>query len=457
MNPLHFCVKHIISVDILILLTSVYTVVSLIMVSLVMLNGAYSYTSTYANQIVLTDPSLKADPVYQGLKFPTGMTFIGQNDLLVIEKNNGTVRRIVNWSMLPDILLKVNVSTIGERGMLGIASVKNNKSSTFVFLYFSESKTEDGKKPIANRLYRYELVDNKLINPFLIFQAPIFPGPQHNGGKMTIGPDKKIYLVTGDLNPYANKSIYTQMENRIDGASGDGRGGVLKLSQNGNSSKETNGFLGKSYPLNRYYAYGIRNSFGIDFDPVTGKLWDTENGIFKNDEINLVEPGFNSGWAKIQGMAPRHFNQSILFNFGGKGKYSDPEFVWKYSVGPTAIKFMNSKKLGKSYFHDLLVGDFHNGNLYFFDLDPERTGLKLNGTLLDKIANNATDLDNVILGKGFGGITDIEMGPDGYPYVLALNTGGPNCPVRSQIEHCVRYSSPLEGTIYKLAKSVILR
>ena len=54
--------------------------------------------------------------------------------------------------------------------------------------------------------------------------------------------------------------------------------------------------------MNLYYAYGIRNSFGIDFDPVTGKLWDTENGPGYGDEINLVKPGFNSGWGKIQGM-----------------------------------------------------------------------------------------------------------------------------------------------------------
>ena len=60
--------------------------------------------------------------------------------------------------------------------------------------------------------------------------------------------------------------------------------------------------IGDEDPLNKYYAYGIRNSFGIDFDPVTGKLWDTENGPGYGDEINLVEPGFNSGWSKVQGI-----------------------------------------------------------------------------------------------------------------------------------------------------------
>ena len=61
--------------------------------------------------------------------------------------------------------------------------------------------------------------------------------------------------------------------------------------------------LGNTYPLNLYYAYGIRNSFGFDFDPVTGNIWDTENGPGEGDEINLVEPGFNSGWHEVHGMA----------------------------------------------------------------------------------------------------------------------------------------------------------
>ena len=56
----------------------------------------------------------------------------------------------------------------------------------------------------------------------------------------------------------------------------------------------------------RYYAYGMRNSFGMDFDPVTGKLWDTENGPWWADEINIVEPGFNSGWKKVQGLSYMH-------------------------------------------------------------------------------------------------------------------------------------------------------
>lgn len=93
-----------------------------------------------------------------------------------------------------------------------------------------------------------------------------------------------------------------------------------------------------------YYAYGIRNSFGLGFDPVTGKLWDTENGPGNSDEINLVESGFNSGWQQVMGLVKDEegFDVSDLVDFNGNGRYRDPELVWLNTAGPTALLFMTS-------------------------------------------------------------------------------------------------------------------
>jgi glucose/arabinose dehydrogenase len=114
----------------------------------------------------------------------------------------------------------------------------------------------------------------------------------------------------------------------------------LRLTQDG--QPVSSGILGQEQPLNFYYAYGIRNSFGMDFDPVTGNLWDTENGPDYGDEINLVQPGFNGGWKKVQGMSSTEgkFEENSLVNFGGKGNYSDPEFVWNVPTSPTALEFV---------------------------------------------------------------------------------------------------------------------
>ncbi|HEV2876650.1 MAG TPA: PQQ-dependent sugar dehydrogenase, partial [Nitrososphaeraceae archaeon] len=184
------------------------------------------------------------------------------------------------------------------------------------------------------------------------------------------------------------------------------------------------GILGESGISKKYYAYGLRNSFGMDFDSVSGKLWDTENGASYGDEINFIEPGFNSGWLQIQGAAPVDFEFEDLINFQGKGNYSDPEFVWTDTVGPTAIKFLGSDTLGNQYRNDIFVSDITQGNIYHFDLTGNRTNLILNGLLADKVSNNSTENQDIIFGEGFGGISDLEVGPyDGYLYVVSLGHG----------------------------------
>ena len=112
-----------------------------------------------------------------------------------------------------------------------------------------------------------------------------------------------------------------------------------------------------------------------------------------------------------------------LVDFAGKGKYRAPEFTWFNTIGPTAIKFLNSDKLGKQYENNIFVGDFNNGNLYRFKLNQERTGLSLEGPLADKIANNIYEREQAVFAHGFGGITDLQVGPDGYLYILSIGEG----------------------------------
>jgi glucose/arabinose dehydrogenase len=176
-----------------------------------------------------------------------------------------------------------------------------------------------------------------------------------------------------------------------------------------------------------YYAYGIRNSFGIDWDPLTGNMWDSENGPNFGDELNLVLPGFNSGWAKVQGFwqpdienkGPLNLDPKDLESFDGRGKYSSPEFVWLNPVAPSAIKFLDSEKYGPEYKNDLLAGDANYGNIYDFNLDEQRINLNLIGKLSDKIADNVNEMNDVIFAKGFGKVTDMEIDLDGYLYVLS--------------------------------------
>ena len=369
---------------------------------------------------VLIDPSLKVEPVFSdGLKGPTtSMAFLGPNDILVLEKNTGKVQRILNGNLQEKPLLQANVSTEVELGMLGIAISKNQAGKPFVFLYYSEANSSG--TVLGNRLYRYELVDGRLVNPLLLLNLPatspiVGHENNHNGGKVVIGPDKNVYVIVGDVGGRIGN-----VQNIIRGNSPDGTSGILRVTQDGKSVD--NGPFGSSVPNTLYYAYGIRNSFGFDFDPVTGNLWDTENGGIDKDEINYVFPGFNSGWRKTMGMAVSRFDpQEDLFNFAGKAKYSDPEFVWKQTVAPTALKFLNSTKLGSQYANTIFVGDVKTGNLYNFKLDTDRKQLLLKPPLNDKVADTPDEIQSAVFGQGFGVITDIQVGPDGYLYILGIN------------------------------------
>jgi aldose sugar dehydrogenase len=399
------------------------------------LSAEFIYYS--AAEPLIDDPNLKAEIVFKGIEFPTSMDFLDSDDILVLQKNNGIVRRIVNGTSLSEPLLDVNVANANERGMLGIAIATNDdENTTNVFLYYTESEGKDGtdncptatkcnkgNDTLGNHLYRYELIDDKLINRKLLLDLPATPGPAHNGGKIIIGPDNNLYLIIGELT-----LMRTQASNVQKGLAPDGRGGILRVTQDGKAVE--GGILGNSTPLNLYYAYGIRNSFGIDFDPVTGNMWDTENGPGFGDEINLVKPGFNSGWARMQGIwKVKGGNEgyialnppNTLVDFGGIGNYTVPKFVWNSTVAPTALKFLNSDKLGKEYENDMFVGDGNNGNIYRFDLNNNRTELVLQGSLKDKVADNISENQDIIWAKGFGIITDIQVGPDGYLYILSVN------------------------------------
>jgi glucose/arabinose dehydrogenase len=218
------------------------------------------------------------------------------------------------------------------------------------------------------------------------------------------------------------------LDNQIPGRPPDGKSVILRVDRQTGLAAHDNPFYHLK-GLERYYAYGIRNSFGIDFDPLSQTLWMTENGPDRYDEINVVVPGFNSGWHKITGPISRT-NATVEndLNIFDGGKYRDPVFSWQLPVGVTDIEFFDSPMLGSRYENNIFVGDINYGTLYFFELNQDRTGLQFaDGRLADLVADQVEEgepeVSSLIIGEGFGRITDIETGPDGYLYVLTFEDG----------------------------------
>ena len=383
-------------------------------------NGFSVYTigqTAYA-QATINDPNLRAELISGGMSFPTSMAFLDNNNILVLEKE-GAVRLMTNGVMQDSPVLQVTTDSKNERGLLGIAISGSNGNATSspasgqpatVFLYY----TEQGEEELRNRVYKYQWNGQSLVNPVLLLDLPAGPGTNHQGGKMVVGPDGYLYVVIGELQREG------QLQNIENGPPPDDSGVIFRINPEDGSAAPDNPFQDDA--ANRYFAYGVRNSFGLAFDPVTGVLWDTENGEDSYDEINIVDPGFNSGWKTVMGPISRAgVSEESLVQLPGS-KYYDPIFSWIESFGITDLEFFNSESLGQKYANNIFAGDITQGNLYFFEVNQDRNGLQFNpqsqSGLSDLVADTDEEVSSVTLGTGFVGITDIETGPDGLLYVL---------------------------------------
>jgi aldose sugar dehydrogenase len=414
-------------------------------ISLLLTVGAHGYFSSFIQPVLarptIGDANLDVQAVVGGLSSPTSMLFLDNNNILVLEKE-GNVRLVTNGVLKEQPVLRVPAKTESERGLLGLASSAdtNSPDKTNIFLYYTEGD------PVRNRVYKYQWNGGTLVNSTLVLDLPAEPGYVHVGGKIVIGPDGNLYAVIGDLNHYG------KLQNFPDWPPPDDTGSIFRIDPEDGSAPPDNPLASiDGNGLSKYYAYGIRNSFGLDFDPLTGNLWNTENGPSRFDEVNLVKPGFNSGWYRVMGpLSLSGETEDDLVSFPGS-HYADPLFSWADPVGLTDIEFFNSSYLGAKYTNNIFIGDFKWGNLYFFEVNEKRDGISFDGTqqrsgLIDLVVNNNEELSSIKFGSGFGGITDIETGPDGSLYVLSYEDEIDTLP-----GGFLNISSYSNGTIYRIS------
>ena len=376
---------------------------------------------------ILLDPALGVSDYVSGFSQPTSFVFLpdplGQHvDLLVCEKGTGKVRFVRDQVLATDAVLDLNVNNVSERGLLGIALHPDFASNHFVYLYATISSTTGDtsmqSQVVDNRVIRTTWNGTSLLleSPTTILSLPATPGPNHDGGVILFGPDRKLYGVIGDQNRNG------QLQNFPTGPAPDDTGIIFRLNDDGTPAAD-NPYFSLGGNMQKVYAYGVRNSFGLQFDPMTGVLWDTENGPGSYDEINRVAPGFNSGWETIMGPDARNTPSRIgsLWNASGSSTYSEPEFSWLSTIAPTSIYFPPTAALGANYQGDCIIGDNNTGNLYHFEVNAGRTGLVMPASgVQDLVADTAAERDLFLWGQGFGVVTDLDTGPDGALYVVSL-------------------------------------
>lgn len=372
----------------------------------------------------LLDPGLTVETLpAPGLGQPTGMAFLGPDDFFVIEKASGKVKRVMGGSTSE--VLDLDVARNSERGLLGIElhpdfGDGNPQTEDYVYLYYSKSAIEsDGVDWEENRLSRFTWNGSALTNEERLLGFPADPqqnnGPNHDGGPLRFGPDGLLYGATGDLN--RNRA---EQNNQGQADVSSGVGGLYRIADDGSIPNDNPFASNANGDFHKWYAYGVRNSFGLAFDPATDRLWDTENGPVFFDEINLVDPGFNSGWDAIMGPDTNDIADTDLVLLPGSS-YSDPEFSFLDTIGITSIVFLFGSALGPEYDDSVIVGDNNTGSLYRLTLNEERDGFVLGGNLADLVAQNQAEANQLRFGTGFGVTTDLRIGPDGALYALSIS------------------------------------
>jgi glucose/arabinose dehydrogenase len=366
----------------------------------------------------ILDPNLAVRTVATGLVTPTAIAFLGDGDILAIEKNTGQVKRIVGGAA-PAVVLDLAVNFGSERGLLGIALHPDFAANGAVYLYWTESTTGADTNVLSqtpllgNRVDRFLwngtslTLDRNIVRIRAIQQDAGQPERgNHDGGPIAFGPDGKLYIFTGDVGrrgqlqnlacgPTIECPGPTVPDDQFGGPQPDDAhrtGVVLRLNDDGTAPEDNpffsagaaaGGEVGASMQM--IFSYGHRNGFGMAFDPRGGHLWMQENGDDSFSEINRVEPGMNGGWVQIAGPVARvaEFRQ-IETTFGGRNlqqlrwpptniaetpeealsrlfmlpgaQYSDPEFSWKWEVAPAGVGFLSGRALGPQYDGDLFVG-----------------------------------------------------------------------------------------------------
>jgi aldose sugar dehydrogenase len=475
----------------------------------------------------LVDPNLGVRTVVSGLVTPSTMAFLGPNDFLVAEKNTGRVKRVTNGTAQTVLDLSVNFAS--ERGLLGIALHPRFPTNPGVYLYWTCRSTAeldddpfrpeeeacsdtsaamfglpDTGRPNTDEILRVPLLGNRVdrfvwngsnlvyernLKKLLAFQhdgEPDDPPNQgdgaqpprgnHDGGPIAFGPDGKLYVAVGDLGRRGQMQNLTNGptpptdDDQFGGPEPDAAhlsGVILRLNDDG-STPADNPFVSAGADVAGVFAYGLRNTFGIAFDPVTGALWDQQNADDAFDEMNRVERGMNGGWVQIMGPVERiqqfkqieltlppsggvpgaHLQQarwpatriadtpqealSRLHTLPGS-HYSDPEFSWKFAVPPAGIGFLSSRALGPQYHNDLFAGAATplttGGYLFRFDLTGNRRKIAVDDPRLeDRVADNnakhdITESESLLFGTNFGVGTDVETGPNGNLFVVSLTHG----------------------------------
>ena len=321
-----------------------------------------------------------------GLDTPWDLSW-GPDGFIWVTERNGTISRVNPIGGQRSRVGQIDVVEESESGLMGIAFHPDFANLPYVYLVYSYEVDDS----IYNRLVRMRYNGSSLTGQKILLD-PIPGAGNHNGSRLAVGPDRHLYMTTGDAQ---DKSLPQNKDSFA--------GKVLRLTLDGRPASGN--------PFGNFvYSLGHRNPQGIVFHPKTGALYSTEHGPADNDEVNRIVRGGNYGWPKVRGFCDgdARGEEKICSN----QKVIEPMAAWTPTVAPSGIDFYNA---------DLVPG--WKGSLLFTTLK----GQALFRLLLSADGNRVVGQEVHFKGQ-FGRLRDVLVGPQGEIYLATSNRDGRGWP-----------------------------
>lgn len=344
--------------------------------------------------VVAASADFKVETIATGLETPWAMAFASDGRLFVTERA-GRLRVVENGQLRPEPVAVFDVASAQETGLMGLALHPRFAQNHFLYVAYAYRNKRKGK---AVRIERYREVGNALTERKVIIEN--IPAAQYHAGcRIRFGPDNKLYITTGD----ATEAIKAQ---RLDALNGK----TLRLNDDGTIPGD-NPFAAIAGARAEIFSYGHRNAQGLDWQPGTNRMFQTEHGptsildgvdfIYSNhggDEVNIVQAGKNYGWPIIHHQRERSFMETPLLEYTP-------------ALAPAGATFYRGKTFPQ-----------FTGNFFFANL----RGQCLVRVVLD---GGRVIQQEKLLQKTYGRIRDVVEGPDGALYFCTSNRdqyGKPN-------------------------------
>ncbi len=327
--------------------------------------------------------SVRLDVVAKGLETPWGIAFLPDGRLLITERP-GRLRIVEKGRLLPPVEGVPPVWTVQDGGLLDVEVHPDYRRNGWIYLSLADPGPE---KTSMTEIIRGRIKDNRWVDQQVIYKAPpelYSPSNIHYGSRFAFDSEGHLFYSIGERGHPEDAQDLSKPNGKIHRVNDDG------------SVPKDNPFVDRAGALGSIWSYGHRNPQGLAFDS-SGRLWATEHGPRGGDELNLIKPGHNYGWAVVS------FGQQAGITKTEQEGMDAPIVYWTPTIAPSGIAFATDTYQG------------WKGDLFVTALGGQQLRRL-------KIENGKVTHQEVVF-KEFGRVRDIVVGPDGLFYV-ALNLPG---------------------------------